>query len=153
MVFSSLGGTEIFSNLGHGIHVETGSVELEEALAMELNRGTGILLEQGDADLLQASGDAEKSIQQHGPGGGCTLWSIPDTDFWESSLGNCDSGGIVVLDGRIEGRLLIIKTNSGDGLNASGDLTLIDSVVCDNSGAQIVTGGTETLTNVSQVCN
>ncbi len=57
------------------------------------------------------------------------------------------------MDGNISGRLMIIKTNTGDGLNASGNMTLIDSTVCDNTGDQIVTGGVETLSNVAILCN
>ena len=65
----------------------------------------------------------------------------------------CNNGGILTTDGAISGRLLIIRSNTGDGLNASGDTLLIDSTVCENTGNQIVSGGTETLTNVTTVCN
>ena len=153
MVYSSLGPNELFSNQGYGIHVETGSVELEESLSMEFNKGHGILLEKGNVDMLQSSGDAEKTIIQHGPGGGCRLWNITPPDLWTWVPSNCSSGGILAMDGNISGRLMIIRTNIGDGLNASGNMTLIDSTVCDNTGNQIVTGGSESLTDVITVCN
>ncbi len=146
-------------NLGAGIDVEAGSIQLRGDTLFDNNVGAGIVSGAGNIDLNNdPMRPGVSTVRRNGqPMVDCEIWML-GSDDWVRSTAPCDvQGGVVASEGNIDARNPIIRDNIGPGVSASdpdsdgvGIVTIDGGEICGNSEANVAE--TLNLTGVDTSC-
>lgn len=147
-VTATLSPIRIADNQGHGIHVESGNIDLPVEVEITLNDAWGILLVSGDI-LLTDTSCSSKSVTLNGAGTTCYEWTM-GTPPTRTDI-SCASGGISAQDGSVTASCLTVTDNTGTGIQTSSDLTVNTGMICDNT-TDLDVGGATSLTGVTTTC-
>ncbi len=145
-------------NLGAGIDVGSGSVQVRGDALFDTNVGAGIVSGAGNIDLNNdPARPGVVTVRRNGqPMRECEIWTLGDD--WVRSSAPCEvQGGVVASEGNIDARNPIIRDNIGPGVSASdpdsdgvGIVTIEGGEICGNSEADVAE--TFNLTGVDTTC-
>ena len=146
-------------NLGAGIEVGSGSVQVRGDALFDTNVGAGIVSGAGSIDLNNdPMRPGVTTVRRNGqPMVDCEIWVL-ESDDWARSTGACEvQGGVVAREGNIDARNPVIRDNIGPGVSASdpdsdgvGIVTIEGGEICGNSEADAAE--TFNLTGVDTTC-
>ena len=146
-IYISWGDLNISQNAGRGIYSSLGEVIIEDV-------GTASVSDNGGQGIFALLGVGIKagSVNISDNKGGWGIISEKNNIVMNASssavLKN-NSGGIRAVNGAISANKLEVVSNKGIGIRTPSNLTISESgKICDNTGGDMVVGGTKTLNNV-----
>ncbi|MBN1772845.1 MAG: hypothetical protein JXB32_16360 [Deltaproteobacteria bacterium] len=155
IAFSATGpGNRIENNLGDGLQLEVGRVELTGELSCSGNAGWGGHVRVGSFLATGAASVGGRAVQDNGFGPTCRTWDLPadGAELFTVTEAACAGGGLWLEAGNPTGVGLDLRGNNAEGALVDGNVSLTGGAACLNGGEEVSATGTVDLDGVDQAC-